>query len=252
MRRQTPAIALRSRIFGEADLIVTYLCRDYGIISAFAKSPRKTKSRFGSSLEPLSYATISLYGKEDASLPRLTQADLITSFHSLREDLATFLALSELIEICLNFIAEKELNPSPFDLFLRTLQNIEKNGNLKVCALHCKIRLLSLAGYSPKLDECGRCGRQTSRTGRHSFFVSQGSLLCPRCHAASDHAIALSDGAVNLYRSLGAWDTRSVARVRAPEGILAEISGAIDFHIRHLLDRPLKSRNLMTRGPAAS
>ena len=66
MLKRTEGIVLRTFPFGEADLIVTHLTPDLGIIKSFAKSSRKTRSRFGSSLEPLTRSRISLFGKEDA------------------------------------------------------------------------------------------------------------------------------------------------------------------------------------------
>ena len=47
MLQRTEGIVLRTTPYGEADLIVTYLTKDHGIIKVFAKSPRKIKSRFG-------------------------------------------------------------------------------------------------------------------------------------------------------------------------------------------------------------
>ena len=66
MLQRTEGIVLKTNPFGEADLIVTYLTRDYGILKTFAKSPRKIKSRFGSSLEPLTYSIV--IGQVAASL----------------------------------------------------------------------------------------------------------------------------------------------------------------------------------------
>ncbi len=58
MLKRTNAIVLKTFPFGEADLIVTHLTYDFGLINTFAKSPRKIKSRFGSSLEPLTCSKI--------------------------------------------------------------------------------------------------------------------------------------------------------------------------------------------------
>jgi len=63
MLKRTEGIVLKTNPFGEADLIVTCLSKDYGILKTFAKSPRKIKSRFGSSLEPLTHSKISFWGK---------------------------------------------------------------------------------------------------------------------------------------------------------------------------------------------
>ena len=87
---KTEAIVLRTHHFGDADLIVTYLTPSRGVVKAFAKSPRKTKSRFGSSLEPLTHASIALMGKEQTSLLRITQSDIITSFQNIRDNFDDF------------------------------------------------------------------------------------------------------------------------------------------------------------------
>src|SRR4030042_2109208 len=107
MLKRTEGIVLRTIPFGEADLIVTYLTPDFGIIKLFAKSPRKIKSRFGSSLEPLTESRMSFLGKEDAALPRLTQSDIVHPFRLLRDNLRCFLMLSEIIELTISFIPER-------------------------------------------------------------------------------------------------------------------------------------------------
>jgi len=61
MLQKTEGLVLKTSLFGEADLIVTYLTKDCGILKTFAKSPRKIKSKFGSSLEPLTYSKIAFW-----------------------------------------------------------------------------------------------------------------------------------------------------------------------------------------------
>src|SRR5271157_3672479 len=132
MLKRTYGIVLKSSVFGEADLIVTYLTPHYGLLKAFAKSPRKVKSRFGSSLEPLTYARISFFGKEEASLPRLTQSDIIRPFHSLRGDFNRLLNVSEILELCLNFLPEREPAPEIFKLLLHMMTTLESHGDKKL------------------------------------------------------------------------------------------------------------------------
>ncbi len=88
----------------KADLLVTYLTPDLGVRKAFAKSARKVKSRFGSSLEPLTHSRITFLGKEDAELPRLTQSDILRPHQGLREGLACFAMASEMVDFTKNSI----------------------------------------------------------------------------------------------------------------------------------------------------
>ncbi|MFO0752256.1 MAG: DNA repair protein RecO [Thermodesulfovibrionales bacterium] len=242
MLKRAKGIVLRSTVFGEADLIVTYLTPEYGLLKAFAKSPRKVKSRFGSSLEPLTYARISFLGKEESTLPRLTQSDIIRPFHALREDFRTFLSLSELLELNLSFLAERDPHPDIFTLLLTTLSKFEVNGGSALLYLYYKIKFLEMAGYSPKLDVCGACGKalpqddSPAAARRYAFCLPHGAVVCPRCEGRQDNAsLKLSGGALRFYRSLLQWNSGVVDRINAPESLLSEVGGVIDSHIRYAL-----------------
>ena len=52
--RQTPAIVLTVREYGEADLMVNFLTPGYGPLTGIAKHARKSRRRFAHCLEPLS------------------------------------------------------------------------------------------------------------------------------------------------------------------------------------------------------
>jgi DNA repair protein RecO (recombination protein O) len=240
MLHRTEGIVLRTTPFGEADLLVTYLTSDFGVVKTFAKSPRKIKSRFGSSLEPLVQSKISFWGKEDASLPRLTQSDIIHSFQSIRDILSFFLKVSEIIELTLHFIPEKEANKEVYFLFLNALYNIENNSNKNLAIIHYKIKFLELTGYVPKLDACGRCGRKGN-----CFYVAHGTILCETCSSGMVSSAKLSPGVVKLYKDLLTWDTTKINRIRPSKMLLSELSSIIDMHTHHILTKPLKSREFI-------
>lgn len=237
---RTKGIVLRTTPFGEADLIVTYLTPDFGLLKLFAKSPRKTKSRFGSSLEVLTHARISFWGKETAPLPRLTQSDIIHPFQSIRDNLDCLLKVSEIIELTLYLIPERDGNKRAYLLLLQTLRDLgqHKAHNLEI--LHYKIKLLELAGYAPKLDACGKCGKEG-----YGFYVSESSILCEACAEGMDSPVRLSPGVVRLYSNLLTWDPKKIHRIRPSVALLSALSDTIDLHIRQILEKPLLSKALM-------
>jgi DNA repair protein RecO len=110
--------------------------------------------------------------------------------------------------------------------------------------LHHKIKFLQIAGYSPKLDACGRCSRLLPRNGHHRFYVSQGSLLCRECVDERSDSIELSESALKFYKSLLQWHSSSLCRIRAPERLLSEVKGLINAHIRYRAGGPLKSMEM--------
>jgi DNA repair protein RecO (recombination protein O) len=250
MLKRTEGIVLRTFPFGEADLIVTYLTFDFGLIKLFAKSPRKIKSRFGSSLEPITRSKISFWGKEDSALPKLTQSDIVHSFQSMRDSFNCFLKILEIIELTLSFIPESDINKKVYSLLLSTLKAVENNRfseSLKrkdqavfteedLLINHYKVKFLEFVGYSPKIDACGRCGK-----GGYFFYLSQGSVLCEACSKGKELPIKLSPAVLKLYENLTTWDTRKIHRIKPSHMLLSELSDVINMHIRYILSKPLKS-----------
>jgi len=225
---RTEGIVLRSRPLGEADLIVEYLTRDFGIQSAFAKSPRKIKSRFGGSLEPFTHARITLLGKEDARLPRLTQSDIIRPFQTLREDLKCFLLLSELAELTLKLLPERVPEGEAFGLMLWALELLDSKTG---CAqpfvpLVFKARLLSIAGYGPALKACVKCGRETRR-----YYPLEGALICDACKKSAGF-VELPPALIKLYNDLTSWPLERVDRIKPSQRLLLELKNFIEAHIK--------------------
>lgn len=237
MLQKTEGLVLKTSLFGEADLIVTYLTKDRGILKAFAKSPRKVKSRFGSSLEPLTCSHISFWGKEDSHLPRLVQSDIIYPFDSLRTSLERFLSVSEMFELALHFVPERDANSRVYSLLVHTLRAMEEDQQSGLLMLYYKLRLLEMVGYLPGMNTCGRCTREGN-----IYYLSSGTVLCRSC--AGDHgpATMISPAAARLCATLLEWDVRKLGRIKPADAIIQELTVLLDEHITYLSERTLKTR----------
>ena len=83
--QKSEAIVLRSIRFSEADRILHLYTAHRGRIGAIAKGVRKTKSRFGGRLEPLSHVELMLH-EGSGELQTITGVELLRSHHETRED----------------------------------------------------------------------------------------------------------------------------------------------------------------------
>lgn len=247
MLKRTEGIVLKTQKYGEADLIVTYLTSDSGIIRAFAKSPRKTKSRFGSSLEPLTHAKISLWGKEQAEIPRITQSDILHSFHQIRENYQDFIHVSKLVEILMSLTPVNMPNRKLFFFFLNILQFINSPGRDVQDVLHVitQVRLLALIGYAPRLSSCGRCGGDSL-----DFYPDAGTILCRKCSATPRGEgmpfIRISNRLVHFYLHAIEWPITISHRLKPQQNVLSDLSGLLDRHVQYLLSRKLLSSEFVT------
>lgn len=247
MLTRTEGIVLRTQKYGEADLIVTYLTSDRGIIKAFAKGPRKTKSRFGSSFEPLTHAKLSLWGKEQSSLPRITQSDIISPFHEIRETFQDFINVSKLVEILIALTPEAAPNERLFLFFLNILHRIRSSSSGSNDALHLitRIRLLAVIGYAPRLKGCGRCGGKSLL-----FYPDSGTTLCSTCapvpHSGEKPFMRINDSTVLFYSHSIEWPVDISDRLKPRKETIKELSALLDSHLTYLLSRKLRSTEFMS------
>ena len=73
------AIVLRAQALGESDRIVTFLTRNVGKIRGVAKGARRSRRRFGSSLELLNRIRLNYFESERSDLVRIEATDLLES-----------------------------------------------------------------------------------------------------------------------------------------------------------------------------
>src|SRR3954447_13974256 len=82
---KTEAVILRSMRLGEADRVLHIYTLDRGRVGAVAKGVRKTKSRFGARLEPLSHVELMLH-EGAGELQTVTGVQLIRPHQAARDD----------------------------------------------------------------------------------------------------------------------------------------------------------------------
>ncbi len=242
MNKRTEAIVLSNTPLNEADLIVTYLTKDSGLIDVFAKSPRKVGSRFGSSLEPLTYSRIAYIGREQSNLPRLIQSDIIRPFHSLRESYRLFSVLSEALELTKRILPKHLPQRGPFQLLLSLLLSIESGKDERKQLIYYKLKLLKLSGFAPGLQHCVRCGKETSR-----FQLNEGALLCGDCSEGDGDYIEIEQRIKGLYNYLLKIRPAVLDRVKIEDSSLTGLERVINSHINYnIIERKLNTHEFLS------
>ncbi|CAN5561971.1 MAG: DNA repair protein RecO [Rubrobacteraceae bacterium] len=174
-------IVLRSIRFGEADRILDLYTQDAGLTSAIAKGIRKTKSKFGARLEPLSCVDFMAY--TGRSLDTLTQAETLRSFHEIREDLIRFEAAARMVGYVKSLSGGDEADRRVFNLLYHALDALEgRESGFEAMEAAFGMKLAILAGYAPQLDACVECGMEPGESeGMLRFAPGLGGILCVEC-----------------------------------------------------------------------
>ena len=182
---KSKGIVLRSIRYGEADRILDLYTQDIGLVSTIAKGIRRTKSRFGARLEPLSCVDFVAY--QGRTLHTVTQAEVLRSFHGVREDLARFEAAAGMVRTVRALSGGDEADRRVFNLLYHGLDSLEgRNSGFGTVEAAFGLKLSMLAGYAPQLDSCMGCDVVPEESeGQLYFAPNLGGVLCAECRAES-------------------------------------------------------------------
>src|SRR2546423_4055539 len=147
----TEAVVLRSIRLGEADRVLHLYTEARGRVGAVAKGIRKTMSRFGARLEPLSHVDLLLH-QGSGELQTVTGVELIRSHHCAREDRYRLGVGLVGAEAMLRLFTEQEQNPRAFQALTRFLDLLDESSPrdarpaLDPLVLSFQLKLLWLSG----------------------------------------------------------------------------------------------------------
>jgi DNA repair protein RecO (recombination protein O) len=231
---KTEAVVLRSMRLGEADRVLHLYTLDRGRIGAVAKGVRKTKSRFGARLEPLSHVALVLHvGSGD--LQTITGVELVRSHHAAREDRYRLGVGLIGLEAMLRLYSEQEASPRAFAALTRFLDLLDDvpprpvAHALEPLALSFQLKLLWLSGYLPHLTSCAECGADGPLVG---YSPRAGGAVCRSCSGGD--ALTLSQpglrGIEELLRRPLADARAAGLSTRSEREALRVITSSYEFH----------------------
>jgi DNA repair protein RecO (recombination protein O) len=243
-------VVLKTHALRDTSLIVVVYSREYGLLRLVAKGARKSPSRFGFALEPLSRSSFVIYHKADRDLQLVSHADTIEPVGSRLTDLTRLAHAQALLELVDRLVWGEEAHAELYDLLVASLTSTTRvpSAALPAVTVAFELQLASLLGYRPRLDACVGCAGAVSQ--RRVFSPARGGLLCDRCAAGEAGAIVMSADALAglallLERPVGeAGDYVELKRS-------GEILRVVDAFLRHHFNRfRLRSLEMLRAFPA--
>ena len=233
---KTEAVVLRSIRFGEADRVLHLYTLERGRIGAVAKGVRKTTSRFGGRLEPLSHVELMLH-QGSGELQTVTGVQLVRPHQAARDDYYRLSAGLIGAEAMLRLFSEQEANERAFTALTRFLDLLDEAPHaaerpaLDPLALSFQLKLLWLSGYLPHLTSCAECGAADAILVGYS--PRAGGAVCAAC-AARFEALALSSDGIRGIEALLASPLADAGSLglgeRATRDALKVIQASYEYH----------------------
>jgi DNA repair protein RecO (recombination protein O) len=244
---ESEAIVLQRYPLGEADRLVSFLSRSMGRVRGVAAGSRKTKSRFGSTLEKLSHIRIWFYERESRDLVRISQCEMIESFLDVFRDYPSSVALALFSEITESVLPEREASDANFRLLLLATQTVKHTGKSELPLAYFALWTVKLGGWLPALDRCAFCGNSLAEDAAAYIAPGASAAACAKCRKPGMRT--LPPGARGAARRMLAGRLDRLIEEDTTHPIIPraarDLTNLMLDIIEHQIDRKLKSRELL-------
>ncbi len=236
------AVVISHRDFGEADRFIRLFSRELGKMDAIAKGVRKARSRKAAHLEPFTHVALVLARGQSAWI--ITQADMLTAFNAIRDDLRKTAQAAYVVELADRLTAQDQADSAVFRLVLETLKRLDQLADPFNALCHYELHLLNLTGFRPEFFKCVDCGSEIQP--QDQFFSARlGGVLCPQCGSGIGEFERLNLSALRYLRHFSRSTYTESARVNVTEATRGEMHRVIGAHIRFVTERRLHSPDFL-------
>jgi len=235
---KTDALVIRQTDFSESSRIVCFFTRDFGKLSTIAKGGRRLKGPFDAALDLLARCRIVFLRKSSSSLHILTEAQLLSRFIPLKQDITSLYGGYYVAELLNALTEEDDPFPNIFDAAARTLERLAEDQHPAHTILRFELTLLRELGHLPAFDECLSCGAAVaSQTAPMAFWVSQGGMLCGRCRKDEYSKHVVHPGTLNVLQHLADPNDPLKERIAISPQQQTELRTIVTSLISHLMGR---------------
>lgn len=230
---RTPGFVLRKIDFGEADRFYEIFTKEFGKIELLAKGVRKISSKLKSCLEP--FGLIELEFIQGRRYRTLTDVWQKRPFSSLRDELGRMQLAFAINVLPAKLLKGEEKDEAVWQLLEETFKRLDspsfakgpKADTYHLIYYYFFWHFVSLLGYAPELQKCGRCLREITPS-KLFFMASEGGVLCSSCKRRGEAEEGLSLNTLKLLRLILRKDWLLLRRVKvSPQDLeeLAAVSG---------------------------
>ena len=232
-----PAIVLRTRPLGEADLLVVLLTPEHGKLETAARSARNSKRRFPGGL-PSGLRGLAGIARGRGTLARLERFEASADHSPVGRDLDRFAYVAYLCELTDELVLARHADPLIFAALCTTLEAViagaPRPGELR----RYELALLHALGLLPALELCCVCGERALASDQGvAFDAVRGGVLCLAHDRGAAHLpaeVLRAAGALAAGDDPGSLDSAPVEARRALRDLTQT---ALRAHLR----RPLHS-----------
>lgn len=227
-------LVLRVTAYNDTDALLTLLTADQGKLTVKARGLRRKNSPLVAPCQLLAYGEFTLFEYRD--MYTINEAHSVELFSALRKDLAA-LSLGTYFAQAAEVVSQEDLpNPELLSLVLNCLFALSKlSAPLTQAKAIFELRCACLAGYTPDLQGCHRCGNPYA----DRFDVSQGHLECQHCRSFDSDGIRMpvNSGVLDCMRYICSCSSKKLFSFTSSNETLDTLSDVSEIYLTTQLER---------------
>lgn len=230
----TQGLVLRVTAYNDTDALLTLLTPNHGKLTVKARGLRRKNSPLSAPCQLLAYGEFTLF--EYRSMYTVNEANSIELFTSLHRDLQK-LSLGTYFAQAAETLSQEDLpNPELLSLVLNCLYALSKlNVPETLVKAVFELRSACLAGYTPDLYGCHKCGEPFPER----FDLSEGRLECDHCreHSSTGIRMPITAGMLEAMHYITTCDAKKLFSFEIGQSNLEDLSTVTESYLTTQLER---------------
>lgn len=233
---KTKGIVLHEMPIGDYDKRLILLTKEQGKVTAFVKGARRSNSKMLAMTQLFAYGDYVL--SQGKTSYNVYQAQLIESFHQLRQDVAQLTYGMYMLEFADYVAREEEENKVLMHWLLLSLNVLDKGRiDARLVIRIFELKAMSIIGYNPWLDDCVQCHEEEV-----AFFSPEaGGVVCHNQGHGIKDLIKIHEGTLHAMRFILTQPMKEIYRFRLEQTELQALEMIMIQYIQHQLDHRFKT-----------
>lgn len=226
-------VVIAEKTVADFDKIVTILTTNMGKIEAAAKGSRRPKSLLMAATQFLCFGEYVLY--KSGNNYSINSCETIEVFYDIRTDLDKLKYAAHITKIVNDVTTENQNTYKLMQLYLNTLYMIsETDKNLSLINSVFTLRLLSIIGFRPMIDECKNCKTKDDLT---YFSFRDSGFKCSVCSKQDKGAIEISPTTKDAIRYIILANAKKIFSFEVPEDTIKELEIISKIYLQEKLEK---------------
>jgi DNA repair protein RecO (recombination protein O) len=229
---RTQAVVLGRKNINEADSLIYFFTREFGLLKVLGKSIRKISSKLKYGVQDFNFCEIEFVRGKKFKI--LTDIYSIKNFPEIEKDLKKKKLCHFICDSFVEFVKEPEKDPKLWNLLIFSLQMVRDwDKNLFLVYQFFIWNFLKNIGFGIDFEKCFSCHKKL-KPQKNFYFLKKG-IICDFCNKkiGAGKKIKISRDALKILRTIQKKDLKLLKRLKIEDKkIIKELDLITNYYLK--------------------